>query len=97
MLADTYIILKEYENALEVLNSMDYAMDLKKALIYIKLKDFQKAALFLRKAKEQNVNPNTKVKILDTMIYSGYKATCMIITNILIYTHILKLKFIILG
>ena len=30
MLADTYIILKEYENVLEVLNSMEYAMDLKK-------------------------------------------------------------------
>ena len=27
MLADTYIILKEYENALEVLNSMDYIMN----------------------------------------------------------------------
>ena len=36
------------------------------------------------KGNIKNVNPNTKVKILDTMIYSGYKATCMIITNILI-------------
>lgn len=73
MLADTYIILKEYENALEVLNSMDYAMDLKKALIYIKLKDFQKAALFLRKAKEQNVNPNTKDKILWFLSFTELK------------------------
>lgn len=36
------------------------------------------------KGNIKNVNPNTKVKILDTMIHSGYKATCMIITNILI-------------
>ncbi|MDZ7819069.1 MAG: hypothetical protein U5K55_10835 [Aliarcobacter sp.] len=52
MLADTYIILKEYQNALEVLNTMDYAMDLKKALIYIKLKDYEKANLLLEKSKK---------------------------------------------
>lgn len=38
MLADTYIILKEYENALEVLNSMDYTMDLKKGTYLHKIK-----------------------------------------------------------
>jgi tetratricopeptide (TPR) repeat protein len=64
MLADTYIILKEYENALSVLNTMDYGMDLKKALIYIKLKDYEKANLLLKKAKNNNVNPNTLDKIL---------------------------------
>ena len=30
MVSDTYIILKEYANALEVLNTMDNSMDLKK-------------------------------------------------------------------
>jgi tetratricopeptide (TPR) repeat protein len=73
MLADTYIILKEYENALEVLNSMDYTMDLKKALIYIKLKDYEKASLFLKKAKEQNVNPNTQDKILWFLSFTDLK------------------------
>jgi tetratricopeptide (TPR) repeat protein len=73
MLADTYVILKEYENALEVLNSMDYTMDLKKALIYIKLKDYEKAALLLRKAKEQNVNPNTLDKILWFLAFTDLK------------------------
>jgi len=73
MLADTYIILKEYESALEVLNSMDYTMDLKKALIYIKLKDYEKAILFLRKAKEQNVNPNTLDKILWILSFAELK------------------------
>ena len=32
-------ILKDYENALKVLNSMTFGMTLKKALIQIKLKD----------------------------------------------------------
>jgi tetratricopeptide (TPR) repeat protein len=73
MLSDTYIILKEYENALEVLNTMDYAMDLKKALIYIKLKDYEKANLLLKKAKEQNVNPNTVDKILWFLSYTDLK------------------------
>ena len=73
MLSDTYIILKEYENALEVLNTMDYAMDLKKALIYIKLKDYIRANLFLKKAKEQNANPNTIDKILWFISFTNLK------------------------
>jgi tetratricopeptide (TPR) repeat protein len=73
MLSDTYIILKEYESALEVLNTMDYAMDLKKALIYIKLKDYEKASLLLKKAKEQNVNPNTVDKILWLLSFTNLK------------------------
>ncbi len=73
MLSDTYIILKEYENALEILNTMDYAMDLKKALIYIKLKDYEKANILLKKAKEQNVNPNTIDKILWLLSFTNLK------------------------
>ena len=73
MLADTYIILKEYENALSVLETMDYAMDLKKALIYIKLKDYEKANLLLKKAKENNVNPNTIDKILWFQSFTNLK------------------------
>ena len=41
-------------------------------------------SIVFQKGNIKNVNPNTKVKILDTMIHSGHKATCMIITNILI-------------
>lgn len=73
MLADTYIILKEYENALEVLNSMEYEMDLKKALLHIKLKDYEKASLLLKRAKEQNVNPNTLDKILWLLAFTDLK------------------------
>ena len=73
MLADTYIILKEYENALSILETMDYAMDLKKALIYIKLKEYEKANLLLKKAKNDNVNPNTIDKILWFLSFTNLK------------------------
>lgn len=64
MLADTYIILKDYENALKVLNSMTFGMTLKKALIQIKLKDYQNARLLLEKAKNETSNPKTINDIL---------------------------------
>ena len=64
MAADTYVILKDYENALIVLNSMDYPMDLKKGLIYIKLNEFEKAEYHLKRAKDQNVNSETMDRIL---------------------------------
>ena len=74
MVADTYIILKEYENALEILNSMDYAMNLKKALIYIKLKDYEQANILLSKAKEENINPSTIDKILWFSVFTNLKS-----------------------
>lgn len=73
MLADTYIILKEYKNALEILNSMDYALDLKKALIHIKLKNYEKANILLRKARNENVNPSTIDKILWIQSFTELK------------------------
>jgi tetratricopeptide (TPR) repeat protein len=73
MVSDTYIILKEYANALEVLNTMDNSMDLKKALIYIKLKDYEKANLFLKKAKDQSANPTTHDRILWFLAYTNLK------------------------
>jgi len=74
MLADTYIILKDYRRALKVLNSMKYAIDLKKALIHLKLKDYEKANMFLIKAKENTVNPKTLNKILWFMVFVDLKS-----------------------
>lgn len=74
MLADTYIILKEYKNSLKILNSMAYAMDLKKALIHIKLKNYEKANILLKKAKANTSNPATLNKILWFMVFSDLKA-----------------------
>jgi tetratricopeptide (TPR) repeat protein len=73
MVADTYILLKEYDNALEVLNTMEYAMDLKKALVHIKLKDYEKANFLLKKAKNENLNPNTIDKILWLLSFTNLK------------------------
>ena len=64
MLADTYVILKDYEAALEVLNTIDFNVDLKKALLNIKLKNYEKASLLLNQAKNSTQNPNTIDKIL---------------------------------
>jgi tetratricopeptide (TPR) repeat protein len=74
MVADTYIILKEYESALKILDSMDYAMNLKKALVLIKLKEYEKAYLLLQKAKEENVNPSTIDKILWFSVFTNLKS-----------------------
>lgn len=64
MLADTYVVLKDYEAALEVLNQIDFNVALKKALVNIKLKNHERAAVELNKAKDDTQNPNTLDKIL---------------------------------
>lgn len=74
MLADTYIILKEYSSALKVLNSMDYAMDLKKALLHIKLKDYEKANILLEKAQNNTLNQNRLNHILWFRVFIDLKA-----------------------
>ena len=74
MLADTYIILKEYKKSLEVLKSMDYGLDLKKALLYLKLKNYKKADIFLKKAKEVTVNPNRLNKVLWFSVFTDLKS-----------------------
>jgi len=74
MLADTYIILKEYNKSLKVLESMDYALDLKKALLHLKLKNYKQANIFLKKAKETTVNPSTLNKVLWFSVFTDLKS-----------------------
>ncbi|AXH15762.1 hypothetical protein AMYT_2217 [Malaciobacter mytili LMG 24559] len=74
MLADTLIILKDYEKALEVLNNMKFPLDLKKAILYLKLRNYEKAQEFLIKAKEKTFNQNMIDKILWIMVYRDLKA-----------------------
>ncbi len=74
MIADTYVILKDYVNALQVLDSMIYSMDLKKALIYLKIDDYEKATMYLNRAKEKTSNPKTIDKILWFMVYANLKS-----------------------
>ena len=52
-LANRYLLIKDYKNALGALNAMSYSLDLKKAMIYIKLNEFTKAASIIKKLKKQ--------------------------------------------
>ncbi len=56
ILVDTYILLKNYEKALKILDSMKFPMNLKKAILYLKIKDYKKAELFLEQSKEKTFN-----------------------------------------
>lgn len=74
LISDTYIILKDYEMALKLLDNMDFASDLKKALLLIKLRNYEKAAILLEKAYESTMNLNTKDTILWFMIFRDLKS-----------------------
>lgn len=63
-LANRYLLIKDYKNALGALNAMSYSLDLKKAMIYIKLNEFTKAASIIKKLKEIEKDPKTLDKIL---------------------------------
>ncbi|RXJ87998.1 hypothetical protein CRU93_01935 [Arcobacter sp. CECT 8985] len=74
MLADTLIILKDYKTALKILNSMKYPLDLKKAILHLKLKHYTEADKFLKLAKEKAVNEDRINKIIWIMTYRDLKA-----------------------
>lgn len=74
MVADTYIILKDYEKALAVLKSMDFPMELKKAMLYLKLNDYVNAERDLQKAYNKTLNQQKKNLILWLMVFRDLKA-----------------------
>jgi len=74
MIADTYIILKEYTKALKILHSMQYPLNLKMAMLYLKIKNYIQAEIFLQRAFENTVNLDKKNKILWLMVYRDLKA-----------------------
>lgn len=57
-LANRYLMVKDYDNALGALNAMSYSLDLKKALVYIKQNNLLRADIILKKLidtqKDQN-------------------------------------------
>jgi len=73
LVADAYILLKEYKKALKILDSMTFALDIKKAILYLKLKDYQNATIYLEKAKDKTVNQDVYDKILWLMVYKDLK------------------------
>ncbi|MDX4040107.1 hypothetical protein, partial [Aliarcobacter skirrowii] len=48
-LANRYLMVKDYNNALGALNAMSYSLDLKKALVYIKQNNLLRADIILKK------------------------------------------------
>ncbi len=74
LVVDTFILLKDYEMALKVLETMDFPMNLKKALLFLKLQDYVKAERYLQKAKEETFNQERINLILWLMVYRDLKA-----------------------
>lgn len=74
LVVDTFILLKDYERALKILETMQYPMNIKKALLYLKLKDYISAERYLQRAMEKTLNQDKKNLILWLMIYRDLKA-----------------------
>ncbi len=74
MVTDTFILLKDYEKALRVLDTMEFPRSLKKAMLYLKLKNYEKAEEFLVKAKEETFNQEKIDQILWLMIFRDLKS-----------------------
>lgn len=70
-LANRYLLIKDYKNALGALNAMSYSLDLKKAMIHIKLNDFTKAEEILQKLKnnEKDSKVSDMVLWISTFVY----------------------------
>lgn len=77
MLADTYVILKEYKNALEILETINKGVDFKKALLYLKLNDFNKSEAFLERAYKDTLEQDKIDTILWFMIYRDLKSNSL--------------------
>ncbi|RXK11993.1 hypothetical protein CP965_11920 [Halarcobacter mediterraneus] len=74
LVADSLILLKDYEKALKVLDTMQFPMYLKKAMLYLKLNDFKSAERYLESAKKNTLNQTKIDLILWLMIYRDLKA-----------------------
>ncbi|RBQ31343.1 hypothetical protein CRU92_07770 [Arcobacter sp. FW59] len=72
-LANRYLYIKDYENALSALNAMSYSLDLKKAMIYIKLNNFARASVILKKLREEEKDRDLLDKILWISTYASLK------------------------
>ena len=74
LMVDTYIILKQYDKALKILKDMELVSELKMALLYLKLKDYVQAEVYLGKVIETTLDKKRLNEILWFMIYRDLKA-----------------------
>lgn len=72
-LSNRYLYIKDYENALAALNAMSYSLDLKKAMIYIKMNNFSKASSILKKLKIEEKDEELLNKVLWISTYTDLK------------------------
>ncbi len=78
LVVDTLIILKDYERALKMINVMKYPNSLKKALLHIKLREYNKAYIELEKEDSKTVNPITKNRILWFKVFVSLKSNNLV-------------------
>jgi len=72
-LANRYLYVKDYENAIAALEAMSYSLDFKKAMVYTKVNNFTKAFTILRKLKEEVKEKDLANKLLWISTYVALK------------------------
>ena len=77
LIVDALIVLKRYKKALQILNSMKFPLDLKRALLHLKLGDYKNAQEYLKKAHETTFNPIKLDQIRWFMVYRDLKSNDM--------------------
>ena len=78
LVADTYILLKEYKKAIKVINTMRDKNNIKLALLYIKTKKYVSAGVHLQLAYNATKNDEKMNKILWLQIFTDIKANNII-------------------
>jgi tetratricopeptide (TPR) repeat protein len=84
LLADTYIMLKDYKKAIKVIELMKTQNNLKLGLLYLKVKEYDKSDIYLTKAYEETRDDQLINKILWFKVFRDLKANSIgrIIENI---------------
>ncbi len=74
LLVDVLIDLKQYDKALNIIKDMEYPLHLKKALLYIKIRNYEMATIQLNKALKLATNNEVENKILWIKAFTSLKA-----------------------
>lgn len=72
-LANRYLMVKDYDNALGALNAMSYSLDLKKALVYIKQNNLLRADIILKKLIDTQKDENRLDEIYWFSVFVNLK------------------------
>lgn len=74
LLADTYIILKDYKQAIKVIRNMKTQDNLKLGLLYLKVKDYDRSDIYLTKAYEETRDDELMNQILWFKVFRDLKS-----------------------